>query len=65
MSGHYNSIYNKLEEEQTKNIKRKLLGIIDRASDDDIKFLFKVADNLKGYKQFEMFVKNVIGKELK
>ena len=63
MNEAYNKYWTKLEEDHIVNKKRKLLGIIDRASNEDIKFLFKVADNIKGYKQFEMFVKNVIGKE--
>ena len=58
---HYDSIFNKFEKEHAKDVRRKLYGIIERANDEDVKFLFKVANNLKGYKQFEMFVKNVIG----
>ena len=59
---HYSDEFNKLDKEHTLFTKRRLLGIIERASDEDIKFLFKVANNLKGYIQFEMLVKNLFGK---
>ncbi len=59
---HYSKQFNEVERQHEIHQKRRLQGIIEKASRDEIKLLYKVATNLKGYMNFEIFVKNVVGK---
>lgn len=56
---HYDDIYNEIDKEELKKLKTTLKKKIGEMSNDDVRFIAKVIENLGGYKKFFELLKEL------